>query len=60
MHAMKEAVHFHSSDLVFNLDKVGIREWEDQKLKKVVIGLTSDRHTAGVSAGWSGSSALNV
>jgi hypothetical protein len=39
---MKEAVHMRPSDLVFNLDEVGISEWEDWKSKRAVVPMTAD------------------
>jgi hypothetical protein len=34
---MRDAVHCRPADLVFNLDEVGISEWQDRKTKKVVV-----------------------
>ena len=38
--SMHEAVQGCASDLVFNLDEVGISDWEDRKPKKVVVPIT--------------------
>jgi transposase len=43
--AMKEAVEGRPSDLVFNLDEVGVSEWEDRKAKKVVVPSTAATQT---------------
>jgi hypothetical protein len=38
---MNEAVQGCPADLVFNLDEVGISDWEDRKPKKVVIPMST-------------------
>ena len=43
--AMKEAVHLRPADLVFNLDEVGISDWEDRKSKRVVVPITAEGQT---------------
>lgn len=43
--AMKEAVQMRPSDLVFNLDEVGISDWEDRKSKRVVVPITAQDQT---------------
>jgi hypothetical protein len=35
----------HLSDLVFNLYKVGMLEWEDRKLERVVLPMTTNGRT---------------
>jgi hypothetical protein len=39
INGIEEAVHGCTRDLVFNLDEVGVSEWEDRKSKKVVVPL---------------------
>jgi hypothetical protein len=39
--AMREAVHGRTADPVFNLDEIGILEWEDQKVRTVVVPVTA-------------------
>jgi hypothetical protein len=41
--AMNEAVHLRPSDLAFNLDEVGISEWEDRKSKRIVVPMMTSR-----------------
>jgi hypothetical protein len=43
--AMKDAVHLRPADLIFNLDEVGISEWEDRKSKRVVVPMTANGQT---------------
>jgi hypothetical protein len=43
--AMDEAVRDRPADLVFNLDEVGISDWEDRKSKKVVVPRTAATQT---------------
>jgi hypothetical protein len=45
LRAMGDAVHGCPADLVFNLDEVGISEWEDRKVKNVVVPLTVGSQT---------------
>jgi hypothetical protein len=35
--AMNEAVHMRPSDSVFNLNEMGISEWEDRRSKRAVV-----------------------
>jgi hypothetical protein len=37
VHCLRESVHGMKAKLVFNLNEVGLSEWEDRKDKKVVI-----------------------
>jgi hypothetical protein len=39
---MEEAIQGCVRDLVFNLDEVGVSEWEDPKSKKAVIAIGRD------------------
>jgi hypothetical protein len=41
---MHETLSGCPADLVFNLDEVGISDWEDRKLKKVVVPITVAAH----------------
>jgi hypothetical protein len=34
---LNEYVHGWTAELVFNLDEVGISDWEDRKARKVVV-----------------------
>jgi hypothetical protein len=34
------------AELVFNLDEIGMSEWEDRKEKKVIVRMTMDGQTA--------------
>jgi dihydroneopterin aldolase len=38
---MHETLQDCPDDLVFNLDEVGISDWEDQKPKRVVVAITA-------------------
>jgi hypothetical protein len=42
---MNEAVQGSPADLVFNLDEVGISDWEDRKPKKVVVPIIATSHS---------------
>jgi hypothetical protein len=42
---MNEAVQGGPADLGFNLDEVGISDWEDRKPKKVVVPMTATSHS---------------
>jgi hypothetical protein len=42
---MHDAVQAHRADLVFNLDEVGISDWEDRQPKKVVVPRTAALHS---------------
>jgi hypothetical protein len=39
MRRMDEAVHMRPSDLVLNMDEVGISEWENRKSTRVVVSI---------------------
>jgi hypothetical protein len=43
---MNEAVHIRPSDLVFNLDEVGILKWEDRKSKRAVVPMIANGHSS--------------
>jgi hypothetical protein len=40
LHVMEDTIHNRSMNLVFNLNEVGISEWEDRKPRKVIILIT--------------------
>jgi hypothetical protein len=40
---MEEAVHGCVCDLVFDLDEIGVSEWEDRKSMKVVVPTSMGR-----------------
>jgi hypothetical protein len=44
-HCLRENVHAMKVELVFNLDEVGMSEWEDRKEKKVSVPMTMDDQT---------------
>jgi hypothetical protein len=44
-HSMHGAVQDRPTDLVFNLDEVGISDWEDRQPKKVVVPITAALHS---------------
>lgn len=41
---MKTYVSGKCSELVFNIDEVGLSEWEDRKIKKVIVPKSADRN----------------
>jgi hypothetical protein len=42
---LRDHVHGMRAELVFNLDQVGMSEWEDRKVKKVIVLMTMDGQT---------------
>jgi hypothetical protein len=42
---LREYIQEMKSELVFNLDEVGMSEWEDRKDKKVIVRKTIDDQT---------------
>jgi hypothetical protein len=44
MRTLHKTIQGHPYELVFNLDEVGISDWEDRKLKKVVVPITARAH----------------
>jgi hypothetical protein len=44
MRSMHKTLQNCPDDLIFNLDEVGISDWEDRKPKRVVVPLTVSAH----------------
>jgi hypothetical protein len=45
VHSMHDAVQGRPADVVFNLDEVGISDWDDRQCMKVTVPITATPHS---------------